>query len=263
MNISDILINSSTEIMSSFVRKFCKRRCVLYVAKDGLAPQHDTDQSPVRQMLKQFERKNKVKSKATDNSKSNDVCFRCNMKGHWASQCPRGHEPEWIAKQQCFLCNQMGHLKSDCPNKSKRKQPLLTKPPLPKRAWYYPGTTLPKLLSTLDYCNLSIFKCYEPVSLSKTVSDPRFFKQKGESWFIARKRKISGSKAATALGWHGKMAMLDYWIYLRDTLKGRSSESYEEENLAMLWGSMNEESALITYLKTTMMKLLRKLVFGF
>jgi hypothetical protein len=46
-----------------------------------------------------------------------------------------------------------------------------------------------------------------------------------------------------------KIAMLDYWRELRDTLLGNPIKKDKQENLAMLWGSMNEESARVTYLK--------------
>lgn len=42
--------------------------------------------------------------------------------------------------------------------------------------------------------------------------------------------------------------MLDYWNQLFSDLHGLQTES-SESNLAMLWGSINEDSALVTYLK--------------
>ena len=39
-------------VLSTFVRKFTKGRCVTYLAKDGLAPKHEEDESAIRQMLK-------------------------------------------------------------------------------------------------------------------------------------------------------------------------------------------------------------------
>jgi hypothetical protein len=94
------------------------------------------------------------------------------------------------------------------PKQRYKNNSLLTNPPLPKRAWYYPGSTIPNLISTLDSCDLSNFKYYESLSPSENVTQPRFFKQRSEKWFNARKGKINGSKAAT----------VDYWRELRDTL---------------------------------------------
>jgi hypothetical protein len=38
MNLSENHITSSCSVMSAFVRKLSKRRCVSYLAKDGLSP---------------------------------------------------------------------------------------------------------------------------------------------------------------------------------------------------------------------------------
>ena len=42
--------------------------------------------------------------------------------------------------------------------------------------------------------------------------------------------------------------MNDYWNDLCNNLHGVTEEG-SESNLAMLWGSINEDSALVTYLK--------------
>ena len=130
--------------------------------------------------------------------------------------------------------------------KSKIKQ---NQPPIVKRTWYPDSTSLAKLLSTLTAKSLGDFKCYEPIPTSpSTNDDPIYYKQRSVKWFNARKAKINGSKAATTLGWYGKKAMLDYWNQLFSDLHGLQTES-SESNLAMLWGSINEDSALVTYLK--------------
>ena len=53
----------SSEVLSAFVRKFTKRRCVTYLAKDGLSPTHEEDESAVRQMLKKFNTSSENKKK--------------------------------------------------------------------------------------------------------------------------------------------------------------------------------------------------------
>ncbi|KAL9951170.1 hypothetical protein ACROYT_G043787 [Oculina patagonica] len=251
LNISNALISISCDVLSAFVRKFTKRRCVTYLAKDGLAPQHEEDESAIRQMLKKFNIK-EDSEKDLKKAQPSDTCFRCHKLGHWASECPEGHEPEWLAKQQCFLCGQQGHIKSACPKKIEKRQSkskiMQNIPPAVKRTWYSDTTSLTKLLSTLTAKNLDDFKCYKPIpKSSSTNNDPRFYKQRDEKWFNARKGKINGSKAATALGWYGKKAMLDYWNQLFSDLHGLQPKS-SESNLAMLWGSIHEDSALVTYL---------------
>lgn len=70
-------------------------------------------------MLKQFEGRKKGEPNAIKKTKpfsDLDVCcFRCNNPGHWAKDCPLGHEPEWLMQQACFKCGKTGHLKADCP----------------------------------------------------------------------------------------------------------------------------------------------------
>ena len=108
-------IKLSSQVLSAFVRKFTKRRCVTYLARDGLAPKLEEDASAVWQMLQKFNYK--AYSNTTSKAQSGDICFRCEKQGHWANECPEGHELEWLANQNCFLCGKKGHLKEACPNK--------------------------------------------------------------------------------------------------------------------------------------------------
>ena len=80
----------------------------------------------------------------TAKAQSTDICFRCHKQGHWANDCPEGHEPEWLAKQNCYLCCKQGHVKAECPIKIKNDGQLKTKikqnkPPTVKPAWYQTG----------------------------------------------------------------------------------------------------------------------------
>ena len=192
----------------------------------------------------------------TAKAQSSDVCFRCHKQGHWAIDCPEGHEPEWLAKQNCYLCGKKGHLKVACPNKIKTDDQFKTKlkqnkPPVVKPAWYQTGTSLVKLLGNLSVKSLDDFQYYKSISSenSSNLNDPKFYKQRSSEWLNAHKGKINGSKAATALGWFGKKAMNDYWNDLSNDLHAVTKEG-NESNLAMLWGSINEDSALVTYLKS-------------
>ena len=36
----------------------------------------------------------KYNANLTAKAQSSDVCFRCHKQGHWAIDCPEGHEPE-------------------------------------------------------------------------------------------------------------------------------------------------------------------------
>lgn len=108
-------IKLSSQVLSPFVRKFTKRRCVTYFARDGLVPKHEEDASAVRQKLQKFN--HKVYSNTTSKAQSGDICFRWEKQGYWANECPEGHELEWLANQNCFLCGKKGHLKEACPNK--------------------------------------------------------------------------------------------------------------------------------------------------
>ena len=82
-----------------------------------------------------------------------------------------------------------------------------------------------------------------------------FTNKKTAEWFSVRKGIINGSKAATSLGWYGKKAMNDYWSDLSNDLRvSVPTKEENESNLAMLWGSINEDSALVTYLNKFLAK---------
>jgi len=51
LHISNSLITLSCNVLSAFVRKFTKCRRVTYLAKDGLAPQHEEDELCMHVML--------------------------------------------------------------------------------------------------------------------------------------------------------------------------------------------------------------------
>jgi len=90
--------------------------------------------------------------------------------------------------------------------------------------------------------------CYQPIPKSPTrKDDPRLYRQRSVQWFNFWKGKTKGSKASFALGWYCRKAMLDYWDHILRDLHGLPTKS-GESNLAMLWGSINEDSALVTYL---------------
>ena len=52
------------EILKLFSKKICKRRCVTFLAVDGLNPSNEKQSSAIRQMLHQFEKKEQVKERA-------------------------------------------------------------------------------------------------------------------------------------------------------------------------------------------------------
>ena len=54
---SENYIKSLCDVLYAFVRKFSKRRCVLYLAKDGFAPMHEDDESAIRKMLNKLRQK--------------------------------------------------------------------------------------------------------------------------------------------------------------------------------------------------------------
>ena len=184
-------IKLSSQVLSAFVRKFTKKRCVTYLARDGLAPKHEEDASAVRQMLQKVN--HKAYSNTTSKAQSGYICFRCEKQGHWANECPEGHELEWLANQNCFLCGKKGHLKEACPNKISKDDHFKTKleenkPPAVKPSWYQNSTSLIKLLGNLSVKSTSDFKCYKSLSSKTSVhSDPKFYKQKTAELFNVRK----------------------------------------------------------------------------
>jgi hypothetical protein len=63
----------------------------------------------------QLAQSNLITGRVVNPSKAEDTCLRCQKRGHCASECQEGHEPDWIAKQTCYLCGKVGHIKSGCP----------------------------------------------------------------------------------------------------------------------------------------------------
>ena len=181
IHIPESQIKLSTDVLSAFVRKFSKRRCVTYLAKDGLSPLHEEDESAIRLMLKTFVKTDEQK-KAETNAGTTDICFRCHKQGHWAKDCLEGHEEEWLTKQKCFQCGQQDHLKSRCPKKIEDQKNHKTtimknKPPTVNKAWYHAGISLPRLLSTLSQKSPDYCKCDKPIS-STASNDPKILQTK-------------------------------------------------------------------------------------
>ncbi|KAJ7386196.1 hypothetical protein OS493_010589 [Desmophyllum pertusum] len=102
--------SSSCEIFDMFCRKFCKRRCVTFLAVDGLNFKNEEQSSAIRQMLRCLDKQ------GVKNVKATDKCFKCGEEGHWANKCKKDipHDQAWLLKQQCYTCGQYGHLKKDC-----------------------------------------------------------------------------------------------------------------------------------------------------
>ena len=180
-----------------------------HLARDGLAPKHEEDKSAIQQMLKKF-RKNVKDANSTAKARSSDVCFRCHKQGHWTIDCLERHEPEYLAKQNCYSCVKKGNFTVACPNKIKTDDQFKTKskkikPPVVKSACYQTGTTLVKLfVNNLSLKSLDDFEFYKSISSQNSSNyDSKFHKQRRAEWFNAHKGKISGRKAAAALGWYG------------------------------------------------------------
>ena len=130
-------------------------------------------------------------------------------------------------------------------NKTKLKQ---NKPPVVKPAWYHTGTSLVKLLGNLSVKSVDDFQYYKSISSENSSTcnyDPKFYKQRTAEWFNARKGKISGSKAATALGWYGKKAMNDYWNDLSNDLHGVTKE-LEMNQIWQYYGVLSMKTVLLS-----------------
>ncbi|KAJ7346984.1 hypothetical protein DFH08DRAFT_700518 [Mycena albidolilacea] len=62
-------------------------------------------------------------------SRDQDVCYKCNLPGHWANACPNGEGSAKKARSfgstsensrgpsgACYKCNETGHYSADCPS---------------------------------------------------------------------------------------------------------------------------------------------------
>ena len=68
----------------------------------------------------------------TQHQKHNQVIFVFGVKniGHWANECPEGHELEWLANQNCFYVEKRATLKK--PVQTKLKKMIILKQNLRK-----------------------------------------------------------------------------------------------------------------------------------
>ena len=91
--------------LSAFVGKFAKRRCVTYLAKHGLAPQHEEDESAIRQMLKKFHRKQNT-GKLTK-ARPSDV-MKGDLRQNYVSNCVM-QNLQFLLRAIKFLCKENGN----------------------------------------------------------------------------------------------------------------------------------------------------------
>ena len=75
----------SSEMFYMFSKRFCKRRCVTFLAVDEMNPRSEDQKTATRQMLGSFD-KELVKQRVKE-VKSTDKCFKRGEQGHWAKQC--------------------------------------------------------------------------------------------------------------------------------------------------------------------------------
>ena len=110
------------------------------------------------------------------------------------------------------------------------------------------STSLTKLLSTLTVKNLDDFKCYELIPKSSSTNNgPRFTNNGTKSGLMPVRAKSMEARLQQPLDGMAKRQCLAYWNKLFSELHGLQTES-SESNLAILWGSINEDSASVTYL---------------
>ncbi len=229
------------EAMYLYVTKFLKRRCVTYIAKDGLSPSFRRSK-PTRQRVTGNKNLHLSKSKTQQKAKPSDVCLRCGMLGHWAKECTEPPKPEWLANQTCFKCGCLGHLAESC--KSKKKAKCKASKDVIRRP------NLPNIVSSLPTVNLEDQLNYKYLKEAPShVSDQRpYLKQRTEKWFEERKKHLNASKMGTVLGLHGKTEFMQYWSSLHGMSPGVVQDPSSISKLSMEWGTICEDNARITYL---------------
>lgn len=254
MHVSVMTNDLASDLLFLFVQKFVKRRCVIYLAIDGLGPSANNDNLAIRQLLKKYDMLDKGNCKSVRESlnKSDSKCHGCGQLGHWVRECPKGYNKDWLTKQQCFKSHQHGHFRWDCPFKSSSTTTKTTSVPNEsKGSISYQGTTaLPKIIGMLDSFDLQKSENYVSLNANNSQSVPHKTKQRSDEWFKIRRGKINGSKASVCLGWFGKPVMESYWSSLKqgkETMNNKPEISNKDQ-IAMQWGLMCENSALATYI---------------
>ena len=112
--------------------------------------------------------------------------------GHWAKECTKGLDPEWLKTQHCFHCQEVGHFVSDCPYKGKDT-----------------NNSFEKLISL----KAVPFKIPRDDTFDPITAPWQAYKQGTKEWLDQGKMlDVNGSAAAAILGWYVKKDQYERWL---------------------------------------------------
>ena len=87
-----------------------------------------------------------------------------------------------------------------------------------------------------------------PLSADPSGGDPRFYAQLGPEWRRRRAGGLTGSRFATAIGFHGEDRLRELWQRLAQQSQGDELFGEWQDDAGSSWGHLYERSALATYL---------------
>ncbi len=79
----------------------------------------------LRGVIRKFSSDNPTDYSSSFRDKSQDTCYICKNKGHWATECPDRQKPSVKkdkSRDTCYHCKERGHWSSEYPKKQQEQE---------------------------------------------------------------------------------------------------------------------------------------------